>query len=128
MIYSKGYRGFKSFRRLREVSNRPSSSNRENDLQHNTNHRERQVNRTMNKLINNIKTSYNHLSMKLIEDIDKRQYQRFFKGRLEDREAQVSLATACFHIGQGFGYLSARITVINITLTVWRKAILNRLK
>ena len=82
----------------------------------------------MNKLINNIKTSYNHLSMKLIEDIDKRSYQRFFKGRLEDREAQVSLATACFHIGQGFGYLSARITVINITLTHWRKAILNRLK
>ena len=62
----------------------------------------------MNKLINTIKSTYGHLSNKLIEEYDRRQYMRFFKGHyvnIEWPRAKVSLATACFYMGQGFGYI-----------------------
>ena len=59
----------------------------------------------MRTLIEQIKTSYGNLSNRLIEEYDRRQYMRFYKGSLIDNEAKVSLATACFYIGQGFGYI-----------------------
>ena len=66
----------------------------------------------MNKLIEQIKTTYGHLSTYMIEEYDRRQYMRFFKGRYVNIEwpraglqVKVSLATACFHIGQGFTHI-----------------------
>lgn len=62
----------------------------------------------MRNIIKQIKTSYGHLSNKLIEEYEYRQYMRFFKGKVIDIEwprAKVSLATACFYMGQGFGYI-----------------------
>jgi len=63
----------------------------------------------MRTLIEQIKTSYGHLSNRLIEEYDRRQYMRFYKGKLEGQEAKVSLATACFYMGQGFGYIKGLI-------------------
>lgn len=66
----------------------------------------------MRNIIDKIKTSYGHLSNKLIEEYEYRQYMRFFKGKVIDIEwprAKVSLATACFYMGQGFGYIRGLI-------------------
>ena len=69
----------------------------------------------MRTLIEQIKTSYGHLSNRMIEEYDRRQYMRFFKGTMIDIDykrwprAKVSLATACFYMGQGFGYIKGLI-------------------
>ena len=78
----------------------------------------------MNKLINTIKTSYGHLSNRMIEEYDRRQYMRFYKGHYVDIEwprAKVSLATACFYIGQGIGLIRGYTSVL-------RTGLLNRFK
>ena len=78
-------------------------------------------------LIEQIRTTYNRLSNKMIEEYDRRQYMRFFKGSMIDRDnigwprAKVSLATACFYIGQGLGIVRGNFSVLRIGL-------LNRLK
>ena len=85
----------------------------------------------MNKLINNIKTTYGHLSDKLIEEYDRRQYMRFYKGHYVDIEwprAKVSLATACFYMGQGFGYIRGLLTGIYTKVGHLRTIRRNRLK
>ena len=85
----------------------------------------------MNKLINNIKTSYGHLSDRLIEEYDRRQYMRFYKGKLIDidyNKAKVSLATACFYMGQGFGYIRGLLTGIYNGIGHLRTIRRNRLK
>ena len=89
----------------------------------------------MNNIINKLRTSYGHLSNKLIgyhdkvlEDIDRRQYMRFFKGHLEDNEAKVSLATACFYMGQGFGYIKGLISGLSSRMASLRTIRRNRLK
>ena len=82
----------------------------------------------MNNIINKLRTSYGHLSSKLIEDIDRRQYMRFFKGHLEDNEAKVSLATACFYMGQGFGYIKGLISGLSSRMASLRTIRRNRLK
>ena len=82
----------------------------------------------MRTLIEQIKTSYGNLSNKLIEDIDRRQYMRFYKGKLIDNEAKVSLATACFYMGQGFGYIRGLLTVISNRICQLRTIRRNRLK
>ena len=114
------YRESESFRRFRALRTWPSSSNRESGLQYNTNHRERQVNKTMNKLKNKLRTSYGNLSTALIEIYYTEKYYRFYKGH----QAKVSLATACFYIGQGMAYISKGVEWIRHL----RTAILNRLK
>ena len=81
-------------------------------------------NKTMRKIIEQIKTSYGNLSDKLIEEYDRRQYMRFFKGHyvnIEWPRAKVSLATACFYIGQGLGIVRGYYSVL-------RTGLLNRLK
>ena len=82
----------------------------------------------MRTLIEQIKTSYGNLSNRLIEDIDRRQYMRFYKGKLIDNEAKVSLATACFYMGQGFGYIRGLLTVISNRICQLRTVRRNRLK
>jgi len=88
----------------------------------------------MNKLINNIKTSYGHLSDRLIEEYDRRKYMRFYKGSLIDidykrwRRAKVSLATACFYMGQGFGYIRGLVSGISNRIGHLRTVRRNRLK
>ena len=82
----------------------------------------------MRTLIEQIKTSYGNLSNRLIEDIDRRQYMRFYKGKLIDNEAKVSLATACFYMGQGFGYIRGLLTVISNRICQLRTIRRNRLK
>ena len=82
----------------------------------------------MRTLIEQIKTSYGNLSNRLIEDIDRRQYMRFYKGKLIDNEAKVSLATACFYMGQGFGYIRGLLTVISNRIGQLRTIRRNRLK
>ena len=82
----------------------------------------------MRKIIKQIRTSYGHLSNKLIEDIDRRQYMRFYKGKLEGHEAKVSLATACFYIGQGFGYIKGLVSGISSRIGSLRTIRRNRLK
>ena len=82
----------------------------------------------MNKLINNIKTSYGNLSNRLIEEYDRRQYMRFYKGKLIDNEAKVSLATACFYMGQGFGYIRGLLSGISSRIGQLRTVRRNRLK
>jgi hypothetical protein len=67
----------------------------------------------MNNIINKLRTSYGNLSNRLIEEYDRRQYMRFYKGKLIDNEAKVSLATACFYMGQGFGYIRGLLTGIS---------------
>ena len=82
----------------------------------------------MRTLIEQIKTSYGHLSNRLIEEYDRRQYMRFYKGKLIDNEAKVSLATACFYIGQGFGYIRGLLTGISSRIGHLRTIRRNRLK
>ena len=89
----------------------------------------------MNKLINNIKSTYGHLSDRMIgyhdkvlEEYDRRQYMRFFKGSLIDNEAKVSLATACFYIGQGFNYIRGLLSGISNRIGSLRRVRRNRLK
>ena len=82
----------------------------------------------MRTVIEQIKTSYGHLSNRLIEEYDRRQYMRFYKGKLIDNEAKVSLATACFYMGQGFGYIRGLVSGISNRIGSLRTAILNRLK
>jgi len=82
----------------------------------------------MNNIINKLRTSYGNLSNKLIEEYDRRQYMRFYKGKLIDNEAKVSLATACFYMGQGFGYIRGLLTVISNRIGQLRTIRRNRLK
>ena len=82
----------------------------------------------MNNIINKLRTSYGNLSNKLIEEYDRRQYMRFYKGKLIDNEAKVSLATACFYIGQGFGYIRGLLTGISNRIGQLRTIRRNRLK
>ena len=88
----------------------------------------------MNKLINNIKTSYGHLSDRLIEEYDRRKYMRHFKGTMIDIDykrwprAKVSLATACFYMGQGFGYIRGLVSGISNRIGHLRTVRRNRLK
>ena len=82
----------------------------------------------MRTLIEQIKTSYGHLSNRLIEEYDRRQYMRFYKGKLIDNEAKVSLATACFYMGQGFGYIRGLLTGISNRIGQLRTVRRNRLK
>jgi len=82
----------------------------------------------MRTLIEQIKTSYGHLSNRLIEEYDRRQYMRFYKGKLIDNEAKVSLATACFYMGQGFGYIRGLLSGISNRIGQLRTVRRNRLK
>ena len=82
----------------------------------------------MNNIINKLRTSYGNLSNKLIEEYDRRQYMRFYKGKLIDNEAKVSLATACFYMGQGFGYIRGLLTGISNRIGQLRTIRRNRLK
>jgi hypothetical protein len=82
----------------------------------------------MRKIIKQIRTSYGHLSYKLIEEYDRRKYMRFYKGKLIDNEAKVSLATACFYMGQGFGYIRGLLSVISSRIGQLRTVRRNRLK
>jgi hypothetical protein len=82
----------------------------------------------MNNVINKLRTSYGNLSNKLIEEYDRRQYMRFYKGKLIDNEAKVSLATACFYMGQGFGYIRGLLTGISNRIGQLRTIRRNRLK
>jgi len=81
----------------------------------------------MNNIIEQIRTTYNRLSNKMIEEYEYRQYMRFFKGHYVDIDtkrwprAKVSLATACFYIGQGLGIVRGYYSVL-------RTGLLNRLK
>ena len=85
----------------------------------------------MRKIIEQIKTSYGHLSDKLIEEYDRRQYMRFYKGHyvnIEWPRAKVSLATACFYIGQGFGYIRGLLVGLYTRVGHLRTIRQNRLK
>lgn len=82
----------------------------------------------MNNIINKLRTSYGNLSNKLIEEYDRRQYMRFYKGKLIDNEAKVSLATACFYMGQGFGYIRGLIVGLYTKVGQLRTIRRNRLK
>ena len=85
----------------------------------------------MRTVIEQIKTSYGHLSNRLIEEYDRRQYMRFFKGHyvnIEWPRAKVSLATACFYIGQGFGIVKGYMTGISSRIGQLRTVGRNRLK
>ena len=74
----------------------------------------------MRNIIDNIKHTYGNLSTALIEVYYTEKYYRFYKGH----QAKVSLATACFYIGQGMAYISKGVEWIRDL----RTAILNRLK
>ena len=85
----------------------------------------------MNNIINKLRTSYGHLSDRLIEEYDRRKYMRFYKGKLIDIEwprAKVSLATACFYMGQGFGYIRGLLSGISNRIGQLRTIRRNRLK
>jgi len=88
----------------------------------------------MNNIIEQIRTTYNRLSNKMIEEYYYRQYMRFYKGTMIDIEfkrwprAKVSLATACFYIGQGFGYIRGLLTGISSRIGHLRTIRRNRLK
>jgi len=82
----------------------------------------------MNNIINKLRTSYGNLSNRLIEEYDRRQYMRFYKGKLIDNEAKVSLATACFYMGQGFGYIRGLIVGLYTKVGQLRTVRRNRLK
>jgi len=74
----------------------------------------------MRNVINKFKTTIGNLSNELIEIYHTEKYYRFYKGH----QAKVSLATACFYIGQGMAYISKGVEWIRDL----RTAILNRLK
>ena len=82
----------------------------------------------MNNIINKLRTTYNRLSIDMIEEYHRRKYMRFYKGKLIDNEAKVSLATACFYIGQGFGYIRGLLTGISNRIGQLRTVRRNRLK
>ena len=88
----------------------------------------------MRTLIEQIRTSYNRLSIDMIEEYHRRKYMRFFKGTMieEDNKrwprAKVSLATACFYMGQGFGYIRGLLTGISSKIGQLRTVRRNRLK
>ena len=88
----------------------------------------------MRKIIEQIRTSYNRLSIDMIEEYHRRKYMRFFKGTMieEDNKrwprAKVSLATACFYIGQGFGYIRGLLSGISSRIGHLRTVRRNRLK
>jgi len=85
----------------------------------------------MNNIINKLRTSYGHLSNRMIEEYDRRQYMRFYKGHYVDIEwprAKVSLATACFYMGQGFGYIRGLLTGLYNGIGHLRTIRRNRLK
>jgi len=88
----------------------------------------------MRKIIEQIRTSYNRLSIDMIEEYHRRKYMRFFKGSMieEDNKrwprAKVSLATACFYMGQGFGYIKGLLSVISSRIGHLRTVRRNRLK
>jgi hypothetical protein len=88
----------------------------------------------MRNIIKQIKTTYGNLSNKLIEEYDRRQYMRFFKGTMIDTDntnwprVKVSLATACFYIGQGFGYIRGYISGIHSVIGYLRMNRRNRHK
>ena len=74
----------------------------------------------MRNIIDNIKHTYGNLSTALIEVYYTEKYYRFYKGQ----EAKVSLATACFYIGQGMADISKGVEWIRDL----RTALLNRFK
>ena len=88
----------------------------------------------MNKLYNKIRTTYNRLSNRMIEEYYYRQYMRHFKGTMIDIDykrwprAKVSLATACFYIGQGLGYIQGLIVGLYTKVGHLRTLGRNRLK
>ena len=88
----------------------------------------------MRTLIEQIRTTYNRLSNRMIDEYYYRQYMRHFKGTMIDIDykrwprAKVSLATACFHMGQGFGMVKGVASVLSNRIGHLRTAILNRLK
>jgi len=88
----------------------------------------------MRTLIEQIRTSYNRLSIDMIEEYHRRKYMRFFKGTMieEDNKrwprAKVSLATACFYIGQGFGYIRGLVVGLYTKVGHLRTVRRNRLK
>jgi len=89
----------------------------------------------MSKIIEQIRTSYGNLSNRLIEEYDRRQYMRFYKGHYVDIEwpraglqVKVSLATACFYMGQGFGYIRGLLTGLYNGIGSLRTIRRNRLK
>ena len=82
----------------------------------------------MNNIINKLRTTYNRLSIDMIEEYHRRKYMRFFKGSLIDNEAKVSLATACFYMGQGFGYIRGLLSGISNRIGQLRTVRRNRLK
>ena len=71
----------------------------------------------MRNVIDKFKNNIGNLSNELIEIYHKEKYQRFYKGSGD----KVSLATACFYIGQGISHIHRSIQWL-------RTAILNRLK
>ena len=85
----------------------------------------------MNNIINKLRTSYGHLSNRMIEEYDRRQYMRFYKGHYVDIEwprAKVSLATACFYMGQGLGYIRGLVVGLYTKVGHLRTVRRNRLK
>ena len=82
----------------------------------------------MSNIINKLRTTYNRLSIDMIEEYHRRKYMRFYKGKLIDNEAKVSLATACFYMGQGFGYIRGLLTGISNRIGQLRTIRRNRLK
>ena len=74
----------------------------------------------MRNIIDKIKTTYGNLSNELIEIYHTEKYYRFYKGH----QAKVSLATACFYIGQGMAYITKGVEWIRDL----RTALLNRFK
>jgi len=82
----------------------------------------------MNNIINKLRTTYNRLSIDMIEEYHRRKYMRFYKGKLIEDEAKVSLATACFYMGQGFGYIRGLLSGISNRIGQLRTIRRNRLK
>ena len=74
----------------------------------------------MKSVIDNFKTYIGNLSNELIEIYHTEKYQRFYKGPSD----KVSLATACFYIGQGMAYITKGVEWIRDL----RTALLNRFK
>ena len=65
-----------------------------------------------NKLMNYVKSDIKRIIDTALNKYDNivyyHKYKRFYKGHyglLEELKDKVSLATACFHIGQGIGYI-----------------------
>ena len=85
----------------------------------------------MRTLIEQIRTTYNRLSNRMIDEYYYRQYMRHFKGTMIDidyNKAKVSLATACFYMGQGFGYIRGLVSGISSRIGQLRTIRRNRPK